>query len=145
MKHLLHLVFIFGFGSLFAQPIAVSTNQTPQQLVENVLFGFGVTAFNVTINGNPALANSTQPNVAYFTNANASFPINNGLILTTGNASGAVGPNTESGATSNMPPTPSVSTDPHLNDIANAGVENGVVLEFDFIPSGDTLIFNYFI
>jgi gliding motility-associated-like protein len=143
MKHLLHLVFIFGFGSLFAQPIAVSTTQTPQQLVDNVLLGFGVTAFNVTINGNPALANSTQPNVAYFTNANASFPINNGLILTTGNASGAVGPNTESGATSNMPPTPSVSTDPHLNDIANAGVENGVVLEFDFIPSGDTLIFNY--
>lgn len=143
MKHLLRLLIIFGFGSLFAQPIAVSTTQTPQQLVENVLLGFGVTAFNVTINGNPALANSSQPNVAYFTNANASFPINNGLILTTGNASGAVGPNTESGATSNMPPTPSVSTDPHLNDIANAGVENGVVLEFDFIPSGDTLIFNY--
>ena len=143
MKHLLRLLIIFGFGSLFAQPIAVSTTQTPQQLVENVLLGFGVTAFNVTINGNPALANSSQPNVAYFTNANASFPINNGLILTTGNASGAVGPNTENGATSNTPPTPSVSTDPHLNDIANAGVENGVVLEFDFIPSGDTLIFNY--
>ena len=60
MKHLLHLVFIFGFGSLFAQPIAVSTTQTPQQLVDNVLLGFGVTAFNVTINGNPALANSTN-------------------------------------------------------------------------------------
>jgi gliding motility-associated-like protein len=143
MKHLLHFAFIFAFGSVFGQSIGVSNTQTPQQLVDNVLLGFGVTAFNVTINGNPALANSTQPNVAYFTNTNASFPINNGLILTTGNASGAVGPNANGGATFNMPATPSVSSDPHLNDIANAGVENGVVLEFDFIPSGDTLVFNY--
>ena len=143
MKQFIHFIFLMTCGTVFAQPIAVSTTQTPQQLVDNVLLGFGVTAFNVTINGNPALANSTQPNVAYFTNTNASFPINNGLILTTGNASGAVGPNANSGATFNMPATPSVSSDPHLNDIANAGVENGVVLEFDFIPSGDTLVFNY--
>ncbi len=143
MKQFIHFIFLMTCGTVFAQPIAVSTTQTPQQLVDNVLLGFGVTAFNVTINGNPALANSTQPNVAYFTNTNASFPINNGLILTTGNASGAVGPNANGGATFNMPATPSVSSDPHLNDIANAGVENGVVLEFDFIPSGDTLVFNY--
>jgi len=52
MKHLLRLLFLFTVGSAFAQPISVSTTQTPQQLVDNVLLGFGVTAFNVTINGN---------------------------------------------------------------------------------------------
>ncbi len=143
MKHILHLVFLFSFGSLLAQPIAVSTTQTPQQLVENVLLGFGVTAFNVTVNGDPLQANTAQTNLGYFTNTNALFPIGNGLVLTTGNAIGAPGPNNSGSATNNMPQTANVSFDPHLNDIANAGVTNGIVLEFDFIPSGDTLIFNY--
>ena len=143
MKHLLHLVFLFSIGSLLAQPIAVSTTQTPQQLVDNVLLGFGVTAFNVTINGNPALANTAQSNVGYFTNTNPAFPINNGLVLTTGNATAAIGPNNSTSFTLNNPQTSVVSSDPHLNDIAAGNVTNGVVLEFDFIPSGDTLVFNY--
>lgn len=143
MKIILQLIFICSFGALLAQPISVSTTQTPQQLVENVLLGFGVTAFNVTINGNPALANTPQSNMGYFTNTNALFPIGNGLVLTTGNAIGAPGPNNQGGATNNSPATPNVAFDPHLNDIANAGVTNGIVLEFDFIPSGDTLVFNY--
>ena len=143
MKHLLQFLMIFSLGAAFAQPISVATTQTPQQLVDNVLLGFGVTAFNVTINGNPALANTAQGNVGYFTNTNPLFPINNGLILTTGNASAAVGPNSGTSFTNNNPPTSSVSTDPHLNDIAAGSVTNGVVLEFDFIPSGDTLNFNY--
>lgn len=143
MKIILQLIFICSFGALLAQPISVSTTQTPQQLVENVLLGFGVTAFNVTINGDPALANTPQSNMGYFTNTNALFPIGNGLVLTTGNAIGAPGPNNQSGATNNSPATPNVAFDPHLNDIANAGVTNGIVLEFDFIPSGDTLVFNY--
>jgi gliding motility-associated-like protein len=143
MKHLLQLLFLFTVGSVIAQPISVSTSQTPQQLVDNVLLGFGVTAFNVTINGNPALANTSQPNLGYFTNTNLGFPISNGLILTTGNASAAVGPNSSGSFTNNSPATPNVGFDPHLNDIAAGGVNNGVVLEFDFIPSGDTLVFNY--
>ncbi|MEY3681527.1 MAG: hypothetical protein RLZZ289_45, partial [Bacteroidota bacterium] len=143
MKHLLQLLMLCSFGVAFAQPISVATTQTPQQLVDNVLLGFGVTAFNVTINGNPALANTPQGNVGYFTNTNPLFPINNGLILTTGNASAAVGPNSGTSFTNNNPATASVSSDPHLNDIAAGSVTNGVVLEFDFIPSGDTLVFNY--
>jgi gliding motility-associated-like protein len=143
MKHLLHLIIIFGFGSLFAQPITVSNTQTPQQLVEDVLLGFGVSAFNITINGNASLANTVQSNIGYFTNTNTAFPINNGLILTTGNASAAVGPNNFANFTQNNPQTSNVSLDPHLNDIAAGNVTNGAVLEFDFIPSGDTLVFKY--
>ncbi len=136
-------VFTFLNALSFAQPITVSTVQTPQQLVDNVLLGFGVTALNVTINGNPLLANTPQGNVAFFTNSNPAFPIDSGLILTTGNAIGAIGPNTMTSATNNNPATPLVTTDPHLNDIAAGSVTNGVVLEFDFIPQGDSVIFNY--
>lgn len=143
MKQFIHFFFLLTFGAVFAQPIAVSTTQTPQQLVNNVLLGFGVTALNITVNGDPLLANTPQPNLAYFTNTNAGFPIANGLLLTTGNAGAAVGPNGSGSFTNNMPATPNVSFDPHLNDIAAGTVTNGIVLEFDFIPSGDTLVFNY--
>lgn len=139
----LTLAFAIFHTLSFAQPITVSTVQTPQQLVDNVLLGFGVTALNVTINGNPLLANTPQGNVGFFTNSNPAFPIDSGLILTTGNAIGAIGPNSSTSFTNNNPPTSSVSSDPHLNDIAAGSVTNGVVLEFDFIPQGDSVIFNY--
>lgn len=125
-----------------AQPIAVSSTQTPQQLVNSVLLGAGVVASNITINGVPGLASTPFGNIGYFTNSNANFPMSSGIILTTGDASGAMGPNT-GGSTTNPGSSQSVAGDPELNAIANGNVTNGVVLEFDFIPAGDTLIFNY--
>jgi gliding motility-associated-like protein len=139
--------FILSFFTLLyfcglAQPINVSPVQTPQQLVNNVLLGAGVVASNITINGVPGLANTPFGNIAYFTNANAAFPMASGMVLTTGDAIGAMGPNS-GGSTTNPGNSQLVDTDPELNAIANGSVTNGVVLEFDFIPAGDTLIFNY--
>lgn len=141
-------IFIFSLVSVFctlqgfAQPITVSPTQTPQQLVNNVLLGAGVVASNITINGVPGLASTPFGNIAYFTNANASFPMASGVVLTTGDAIGAGGPNS-GGSTTNIGNSQDVSSDPELGAIANGNVTNGVVLEFDFIPAGDTLIFNY--
>ena len=135
--------FLFIFSQGLTQSIVVTNTQTPQQLINGVLLGSGVTAFNIMINGNLGAANTPIGSMGYFTNSNPTFPISSGLVLTTGNASGAIGPNNSTFSTNNTPPTASVSGDPHLNDIANGSVENGIVLEFDFIPSGDTLFFNY--
>ena len=128
----------FSFGQ-----IVVNNTESPEQLVQNVLLGFGVTATNITYNGSPVNAMQTQGNVTFFDAAGTSFPINSGVLLSTGNGVGAVGPNTIGSFTNNAPPTPSVATDPHLNAIANAAPTNGAVLEFDFVPSGDTISFNY--
>ncbi len=127
----------------WAQPIVVTNTLTPAQLVNGVLLGSGVTAFNITINGAPGLANTPIGNMGYFTNSNPAFPIDSGLVLTTGNAIGAMGPNLATSSTNNLPATALVSTDPSLMDIAAGTVQNGIVLEFDFIPTGDTLFFNY--
>jgi len=135
-------VFLLFPTFYFAQPIVVSPTQTPQQLVNNVLLGAGVVASNITINGVPGLATTPFGNIAYFTNTNATFPMSSGLVLTTGDASGAVGPNI-GGSTTNPGTSQSVAGDPELNAIANGNITNGVVLEFDFVPAGDTLIFNY--
>ncbi len=128
---------------VFSQSVVVSNTQTPTQLINNVLLGMGVTASNITINGNPVTANAAQGNVASFTNTNPAFPISSGLLLTTGNSIAAQGPNNSTNLSNNLPATASVATDPHLNILAAGTVTNGVVLEFDFIPTGDTLNFRY--
>ena len=146
MKNIFYLPLLFIFCSIQvfnSQSIAVNTAQTPTQLVNNVLLGFGVTAFNITINGSPLNANTPVSNVTSFTNANPAFPFAAGMLLTTGNGVGAQGPNNATSFTNNTPATPNVGTDPELNAIANGTVTNGVVLEFDFIPSGDTMSFRY--
>jgi len=146
LKNIFYLPLLFVFCSIQvfnSQSIAVNTAQTPTQLVNNVLLGFGVTAFNITINGSPLNANTPVSNVTSFTNANPAFPFAAGMLLTTGNGVGAQGPNNLTGFTNNTPATPNVGTDPELNAIANGTVTNGVVLEFDFIPSGDTMSFRY--
>lgn len=133
----------FSIGSFFSQSIVVNTAQTPSQLVNNVLLGFGVTASNITINGSPLNANTPVSNITSFTNTNPAFPFSAGMLLTTGNGVGAQGPNNATSFTNNAPPTPNVGTDPELNALANGTVTNGTVLEFDFVPSGDTMSFRY--
>jgi hypothetical protein len=141
-KFLLFSFISFTVSLAYAQPIAVSPTQTPQQLVNTVLLGAGVVATNITINGVPGLANAPFGNIAYFTNANANFPMASGMVLTTGDAAGAIGPNNSTNST-NVGTSQVVSFDPDLNAIANGSITNGVILEFDFVPAGDTLIFNY--
>lgn len=129
-------------GVSFSQ-IAVTNTQTPTDLVQNVLLGFGVTANNITVNGIAANANLVQGNATYFDAAGTTFPIPSGVLLTTGNGIAAIGPNNSGSLSNNNPATPNVGTDPHLNAIAAGTVTNGIVLEFDFVPSGDTISFNY--
>ena len=143
MKSLFTAFIFLGFLDAYSQPITVSTAQTPQQLVNNVLLGFGVDAFNITINGSAALAQTSLGNVAQFTNTNPVFPINNGLLLTTGNAIAAGGPNITENSTDNIPPTTMVNFDPTIPYLTNMNIFNGIVLEFDFIPNGNFFSFQY--
>ncbi len=111
----------------FAQQIQLTNpSMTPAQAVQNVLLGSGVNAFNVTFNGSPASANTAQNSVRHFNNGGGTFPIAEGVLLNTFSA-------------------PSVNNDSDLNaiDLSGNGVTNGVIVEFDFVPSGDTLSFNY--
>ncbi len=143
IKFITSFVFVSLNLMVFSQSVVVSNAQTPTQLINNVLLGMGVTASNITINGSPLNANSAQGNVVSFTNTNPAFPISSGLLLTTGNAIAAQGPNNSTNLSNNLPATASVASDPHLNILAAGTVTNGVVLEFDFIPTGDTLNFRY--
>ena len=143
MKNSILVLFLLCGIKAHSQSIVVDNTINPEQLVNNLLLGFGVQAFNITVNGSPALAANPVSNVTSFSNSNSAFPFNAGLLLTAGNGVGAQGPNNDPNFTNNTPATSNVSSDPHLNAIANGTVTNGVVLEFDFIPSGDTMSFRY--
>jgi gliding motility-associated-like protein len=138
----LNLLFLFlfsGFG--LNSQITVNNSTSPINLVQTVLVGSGVVVSNFTYNG--SVINALQPrgNVASFNANGTSFPIESGVLLTTGMASVAVGPNNQFGATEQG--TTQQVTDPDLLSISGFSLGNGVVLEFDFVPVGDTIRFNY--
>jgi gliding motility-associated-like protein len=143
MKKIFSILAILSLVFVSTAQIQVENTLTPSQLVQNILMGFGVTASNITVNGSPITANNLVGNATFFNAANTTFPIQSGVLLTTGNGIGAIGPNNSGSFTNNNPATPNVGSDPHLNQIANGTVYNGIVLEFDFVPSGDTISFKY--
>lgn len=107
----------------FAQITFPTPAITPAQAVQNVLLGAGITATNITYNGSSTLATSVQSPVKKFSNASAGFPLSDGVMLRTYSA-------------------PTIS-DADLQAITTNNVTNGVILEFDFIPQGDSLSFSY--
>lgn len=126
-----------------SQIVVDNTTQTPEELVQNVLVGTGVTISNVQFNASTPLAQAVQTQVGYFDASTTTFPITEGLILATGDAQVAVGPNNSGSATNNN----GVAPDPNDPDMAQIGspytMNNEAILEFDFVPSGDSVVFNY--
>ena len=119
---LLSILLIGSMGLSFGQITTTNPNITPVQAVEDILVGAGVNAFNITYNGSAADANVQQPNVQEFDATNTGFPLNQGVLMTTD------GP---------------ILNDADLNTLTGGSYTNGAIIEFDFVPSGDTLSFNY--
>lgn len=137
LKKLLALLFLaFATNQLFAQ-LQVSTAppyDTPQSLVQNVLLGQGVTVSNITFSGD-------ADQIGYFDGTASNVGIGQGLIMATGTVQEAIGPNSQGGITlggGNL----GVS-DPDLVTLSNQTINDAAVLEFDFIPAGDSLVFRY--
>lgn len=111
-------------------------------LVENVLLGTGVTAFNVTFNGQPAPTNANR--IGFFDNTTSTvlgIGLDSGIVMTTGNLTGIAGPNLNGGNTSG--PSGQTGSDADLTALAGITTYNRAVLEFDFIPKSDTVKFTY--
>jgi gliding motility-associated-like protein len=133
MKKLLLLITVLCFEkiSLFAQGVInVNPNQTATVLAQK-LAGLGVTVFNATYNNCDTNANGL------FNVVTSTIGLDSGIILTSGDAIGAFGASTVyTGTNSNF-------TDPDLDSLTTQVIRDACVLEFDFIPTGDTIKFNY--
>lgn len=117
--------------SVYAQ-LVVNTTQTPQQLVEDILLGQGVTASNITFSG-------TAVQRGYFNGASSNIGLPEGVILSSGNVNTAVGPNNQGGAGSNV----GSAGDDDLALLSDVASFDAAVLEFDFVPTGDSIDFSY--
>ncbi len=110
--------------------INVAPNQTANTLAQT-LSGQGVTVFNAVFNNCDTNANGL------FNVVTSNIGLDSGIILTSGDAAGAFGPSTVyTGVNSNY-------TDPDLGLLTTQTIQDACVLEFDFIPTGDTIKFNY--
>lgn len=112
--------------------LTVGGGQTPAQLVQNNLLGSGVTVSNITYTGNNVA-------IGTFNGTNSNIGLNSGIILMTGNINLAPGPNNIGSAGTDLL-TPG---DPNLDAISNASTEDAAILEFDFVPTSDTVQFRY--
>lgn len=142
MNKIFQLLILVISTSSFAQ-ITIQNTLTPTQIVQNVLLGTGVTASNIQWNGNLVNAGTVQTNLGAF-GGSPGIGMSNGVILSTGNVSEAVGPNAST-SSSNNTGVVNYDTDPDLIALQPPGIDifDGGVLEFDFIPTGDTISFNY--
>jgi VCBS repeat-containing protein len=117
-------------ATAYAAGMTATNNGNPQTLV-NQLLGSGVTASNVTSAGAGASRGT-------FAGGAAIVGIDSGVVLSSGNSAGLPGPNnTSSYSTSNNTPG-----DANLTVVAGATYD-AAVLEFDFVPSKDTVNFSY--
>lgn len=123
-------------GAAQAQ-LAIDQSLTPTQLVQNVLLGSGVTVSNVSFNGvlNPATA---QPGSGSFTATGSNLGLSAGVLLTSGEVQQVAGAASYFASGFN-----STGSDPDLAILANQTINDRAVLEFDFVPVGDTVKFRY--
>ncbi len=135
-----HLLLLFMYGVASAQYISTDENYTPLQLIENILINSGcasVTKVSVS-GGNFATGEKSW---GYFNANGSTFPFSEGVILSTVKIIHAQGPNTYP---SNDGGSMGWNGDADLNTALGIGNSlNATVLEFDFIPLGNEISFDY--
>jgi len=115
-------------------------NLTPEELVAEWLVGNGVSISNVTFNGSSG--NITSNLIGTFTASGVAMDelgFDAGIIMTSGTALNAVGPNNSCSKSAST----GGAGDPDLNIIAEVATHDAAILEFDFVPESDTLKFRY--
>ncbi|UWQ55465.1 Hint domain-containing protein [Leisingera caerulea] len=125
-----------------ATELNVDTNATAQQMAEEI-FGDGVTVTTATYSGDALSsgiysgADTTTPGVA---------PADSGVILSTGyardftNSDGTTNTNQRADTTTN---TSGVDGDADFNTLAGTQTYDASILEFEFVPDGDTLTIDF--
>ena len=93
MRYFIIAVFLLIIQKNQAQSISVDQNTyTPQQLVEDILINSGCASVtNVTVSGGNFP--SGDKSYGYFNRDGSSFPLEDGIILSTGRIYNAPGPN----------------------------------------------------
>jgi gliding motility-associated-like protein len=123
----------------YSQITVDNSSMTVEQFVQNVFLGSGTTVSNIQFNGGPA--NIVNEQVGEFNDPNSDVGFTNGLILGSGDVTMASQPNTS--GSSGAGGTGATGNDTDLANITADQVFDECVIEFDFVPSGDSISFQY--
>ena len=141
IKSIFFVWVVLGFtNATQAQNISVDETLTATQLVQNILINNPCANIsNVTVSG---WAFGSGNSYGKFTSGGSTFPFVDGVVMTTGRAASASGPNNSllSEGPDNW------LGDPELEQalqIAQNSSINATVLEFDFLPLTDKISFDY--
>jgi gliding motility-associated-like protein len=132
----LKYVFIFLClvpGISFGQLI-VDDGVSASEAVNGVLSGGGVTIENIQHSGD-------GNQLGVFDSELSNIGLSAGIMLSTGSIHGAIGPNSTSSHTSSGGNTG--ASDPDLELLTGIEMNDASVLEFDFMPAGDSVVFKY--
>lgn len=99
------------------------------------LFGAGVVVSNVQIG-----CDTLNRQAGWFTATGTNIGLSQGMLLTSGDIDGAVGPNSQTGYTGNVTTAPGDAT---LTQAAGINTFDACKIEFDVIPYCDTLSIKY--
>lgn len=133
------LVCFSFFTKSYSQQISIDNTQTPQQLIENTLIQGCVEVSNVSSNVNGSVNGFTS--YGYFERSSSNFPFENGILLSTGNASSAGNTTNTNSLNDGLP---NWGTDPDLeNALGLTNTLNATSMEFDFVSVSNQIQFNY--
>ena len=141
MKYYLFLLVLISSFYSFSQNIQVDSQlYTPQQLIEDILIDSNcienITVTNV-VGGN---FNNTDQSYGYFNGAGTNFPLQSGIVLSTGRLQNVDGPNT----TLSDDDAPNWNGDNDLESALNeSNTVNATILEFDFTSVATQISFRY--
>jgi len=140
-SHIISICLTFLVFSSAQSQLVTAGNQSPLQLVQNVLLGGGVTVSNIQYQGAAA-------SIGYFNGSNCNVGLSEGIIMTTGTIF-----NTSSGAERLGPHGPNDRTNAGVNNnqpgyglltsIVGNTTFNATVLSFDFVPYAGIVEFRY--
>jgi len=142
MKTLKTILFLFIYlitAAASAQYISVDDTKTPQYLIENVLVNSSCAVVS-GISGSGDTFTPGQNSYAYFNAGSSTFPLKEGVILSTSSSKNAIGPyiGNQRGGGNNA-----WLGDADLNQALGITSVNATVLEFDFVPLTNFISFNY--
>ncbi len=140
MKLLFTFISLVVITTISIAQVTVDNTSTPiSQAIQNTLVGQGIVVSNIVVNG--IVADSTHEQVGTFNDVGANTGLSSGIILGSGDVNLAAQLNTGGGT--NLGGTGSTGIDSDLASISPNQIFDECVVEFDFIPYGDSIFINY--
>uniref|UniRef100_UPI0026343F22 choice-of-anchor L domain-containing protein n=1 Tax=Winogradskyella sp. TaxID=1883156 RepID=UPI0026343F22 len=114
---------------------------TPEQLIEDVLVNSPCATVSNIVSSTGSDFSPSQPNgIGYFISNGVDFPFEDGILLTSGNASEARGPNNQNLSTGTSSIWPG---DNDLDTQLGVSTNNATFIQFDFTPLIDQITFDF--